>query len=59
MRLKGPIALIFGSEDKGISNGLIKILDNQIKLPMQNNIESLNVSVACGIVFFEILRQRS
>ncbi len=56
---KGPIALIFGSEDLGISKGLMKLLDDDAKLQMKNEIDSLNVSVTCGIIFFEILRQRS
>ena len=56
---KGPIALIFGSENLGISKGLLKLLDDQAKLQMKNEIDSLNVSVTCGILFFEILRQRS
>ena len=56
---KGPLALIFGSEDFGISKGLIKLLDDEAKLQMENEIDSLNVSVTCGILFFEILRQRS
>ena len=56
---KGPLALIFGSEDLGISKGLIKLLDDEAKLEMKNEIDSLNVSVTCGILFFEILRQRS
>jgi len=56
--LKGPLAVVFGSEDVGISFGLLKVLDDQAKLPMQNNIDSLNVSVACGVLFYEIIRQR-
>ena len=56
---EGPLALIFGSEDIGISKGLIKLLDDEAKLQMENEIDSLNVSVTCGILFFEILRQRS
>ncbi|MDC0917442.1 23S rRNA (guanosine(2251)-2'-O)-methyltransferase RlmB, partial [Flavobacteriaceae bacterium] len=36
----------------------LKVLDDQAKLPMQNNIDSLNVSVACGVLFYEIIRQR-
>jgi len=55
---KGPVGLIFGSEDTGISNGLLKIISNRAKLPMSENIESLNVSVACGVTLYEILRQR-
>jgi 23S rRNA (guanosine2251-2'-O)-methyltransferase len=56
--LTGPTALIFGSEDVGISSGLLKIVDAKAKLPIHNEIDSLNVSVACGIVFYEALRQR-
>ena len=56
--LKGPVGLIFGSEDKGISSGLLKIIDKTAKLPMSENIESLNVSVACGVTFYELIRQR-
>ena len=58
-KLSGPIALVFGSEDVGISHGLLKILKEQAKLPMQSAIDSLNVSVACGVVFYEVVRQRS
>jgi len=56
--LKGPTALIFGSEDTGISPGILKIVDAKAKLPIRNDIDSLNVSVACGIVFYEAIRQR-
>lgn len=56
--LKGPVALVFGSEDQGISKGLLKILTDQAKLPMTAAIQSLNVSVACGVVFYELVRQR-
>ncbi len=56
--LKGPVAFVFGSEDQGISRGLLKILNDKAKIPMTNAIQSLNVSVACGVSFFEIKRQR-
>ena len=56
--LKGPTALIFGSEDIGISSGVLKLADLKAKLPIENEIDSLNVSVACGIVFYEAIRQR-
>lgn len=56
--LKGPTALIFGSEDIGISSGVLKLADVKAKLPIENEIDSLNVSVACGIVFYEANRQR-
>ena len=56
--LKGAVGLIFGSEDKGISSGILKIVNNTAKLPMSENIQSLNVSVACGVTFYELIRQR-
>ena len=57
--LKGPLALIFGSEDIGISGGVLKIIDKKTKIPMVEGIDSLNVSVACAVVFYETLRQRA
>ncbi|MDB2695486.1 23S rRNA (guanosine(2251)-2'-O)-methyltransferase RlmB [Flavobacteriaceae bacterium] len=56
--LKGPLAIVFGAEDVGISNGLLKILDHKAKLPMTEAVDSLNVSVACAVVFYETIRQR-
>jgi 23S rRNA (guanosine2251-2'-O)-methyltransferase len=58
-RLTGPIALIVGSEDKGINSGLLKISDDLVGIPLAGKIQSLNVSVATGIIIYEILRQRS
>jgi 23S rRNA (guanosine2251-2'-O)-methyltransferase len=57
--LTGPSVLILGSEDKGISRELIALADNQIKIPMTGTIASLNVSVAAGILLYEITRQRT
>jgi 23S rRNA (guanosine2251-2'-O)-methyltransferase len=57
--LTGPVVLILGSEDKGISRELIALSDHQIKVPMTGTIGSLNVSVAAGILLYEIVRQRS
>ncbi|MDA9015623.1 23S rRNA (guanosine(2251)-2'-O)-methyltransferase RlmB [Flavobacteriaceae bacterium] len=56
---KQSIGLVFGAEDVGISKGLLNILTDTAKLPMTETIDSLNVSVACGVVFYEVLRQRS
>jgi 23S rRNA (guanosine2251-2'-O)-methyltransferase len=53
-----PTALIMGSEHKGISNSVLKISDFKGKLPLLGDIESLNVSVACGVALYEIVRQR-
>jgi len=59
LSLKGPLVLIMGSEDKGISRDLLSIADHQVRIPMAGNISSLNVSVAAGIILYEIGRQRS
>ena len=56
--LKQPIAIIMGSEDRGVSSGLLKIVDHQAKLPITGEIGSLNVSVACGAFLYEAVRQR-
>lgn len=53
-----PCAIIMGSEDKGIFPVLMKICDEQFSIPMQNNFESLNVSVAAGMILYEAMRQR-
>lgn len=53
-----PCAIIMGSEDKGIFPALMKICDEQFSIPMQNNFESLNVSVAAGMILYEAMRQR-
>ena len=53
-----PTAIILGSEENGISNELLKLSDEKVKIPILGNIESLNVSVACGVILYEIVRQR-
>ena len=53
-----PIAIIMGSEHKGVSNSVLKMVDYKAKLPLLGEIESLNVSVACGVFLYETLRQR-
>ena len=58
VNLKGPIAIIMGSEQKGINKSVINLSDESVKLPMYGKIESLNVSVACGIFLYEVVRQR-
>lgn len=57
-QLNGPLALVMGSEEKGISNNILKISDHFIKIPLKGSIDSLNVSVACGVITFEIVKQR-
>lgn len=53
-----PMVLILGSEENGISEEYLKMTDERIRIPLQGEIGSLNVSVTAGILLFEILRQR-
>ena len=55
---KEPCAIVMGSEDRGVSPSVIKAADQVAKLPLLGEIESLNVSVACGVFLYEVLRQR-
>jgi 23S rRNA (guanosine2251-2'-O)-methyltransferase len=54
----GPVAIIMGSEENGISPELLRICDQMVKIPMRGEISSLNVSVAAGVLLFEVVRQR-
>jgi len=56
--LKGPLAIIMGSEEDGISEEYLKLCDAVAKIPIAGKIESLNVSVSAGIILYEVLRQR-
>lgn len=56
--LKKATAIIMGSEENGISGEYLKRSDIAVKIPMSGQIASLNVSVATGIVLFEVIRQR-
>jgi 23S rRNA (guanosine2251-2'-O)-methyltransferase len=58
MDLKGPIALVMGSEGDGMRRLTRDTCDFVAKIPMPGGMESLNVSVATGVVLFEALRQR-
>ncbi|HEY5648801.1 MAG TPA: 23S rRNA (guanosine(2251)-2'-O)-methyltransferase RlmB [Nitrospiria bacterium] len=55
---RGPVALVLGAEDAGIRPRVLKACDETIRLPMRGRIQSLNVSVAAGVVAYEVLRQR-
>ncbi|MCL5245066.1 23S rRNA (guanosine(2251)-2'-O)-methyltransferase RlmB [Cellulophaga sp. 20_2_10] len=55
---KESCAIIMGSEDIGISPSILKAADHTAKLPLLGDIESLNVSVACGVFLYEAVRQR-
>ncbi|MBC7425208.1 MAG: 23S rRNA (guanosine(2251)-2'-O)-methyltransferase RlmB [Bacteroidia bacterium] len=57
--LTGPLAIVLGSEEDGISRELLKLVGTLVKIPLQKEIASLNVSVAAGITMFEAVRQNS
>ena len=54
----GPVALVMGAEDTGISEGALAQCDTRVGIPMFGNIGSLNVSVAAGIMIYEVVHQR-
>jgi len=56
--MTGPVAILMGGEEKGISNELLRKADALLSIPMKGAIASLNVSVAAGVMLFEVLRQR-
>ena len=53
-----PTAILMGNEEKGIYEGNLRIASSQVRIPMQGTIESLNVSVAAGVMLYEVVRQR-
>jgi len=53
-----PAAIVMGGEEKGIYPALLKVCDENISIPMKNNFESLNVSVATGMILYEVMKQR-
>ncbi len=57
--LTGPIAIVMGAEDAGIHPDVLKLSHEIVRIPMKGKIQSLNVSVATGIILFEAIRQRS
>ena len=56
--LAGGSVLVFGAEGSGVRPGVRRACDDAITIPLAGTVESLNVSVACGIVLFEAARQR-
>jgi 23S rRNA (guanosine2251-2'-O)-methyltransferase len=56
--LSGPLALIMGSEEDGISPDILREANDLAKIPMTGQIHSLNVSVAAGIALYEAVRQK-
>ena len=56
--MNGPLAIVLGAEDTGISPPVLKMADEQVKIPLFGKIGSLNVSVAAGLMIYEAVRQR-
>lgn len=54
----GPVAFVMGAEDMGVSNENLRIADNLVKIPQFGTIGSLNVSVAAGVLIYEVIRQK-
>lgn len=55
---QGPVALIMGSEESGIDPRILALADERVKIPILGQIQSLNVSVAAGLLVYEVVRQR-
>ena len=53
-----PTVLVLGAEDRGISSEVLNLCDSKVKIPVLGKIESLNVSVAAGIVIYEAVKSR-
>ncbi|AUC86453.1 23S rRNA (guanosine(2251)-2'-O)-methyltransferase RlmB [Polaribacter sp. ALD11] len=58
INLNQPIAIVMGSEHRGVNPSILKMVDYKAKLPLLGEIASLNVSVACGAFLYETVRQR-
>jgi len=56
--LKGPLAIVLGAEGTGMRRLTREACDHVVRLPMRGAVQSLNVSVATGVVLYEALRQR-
>jgi len=56
--LKGPLVIVMGSEDEGISDAVLRLADDLVKIPMAGSIGSFNVSVATGIILHAVLAER-
>ena len=58
VKYEGPVAIVMGAEDTGVSPENLRICDNMVKIPQFGTIGSLNVSVATSILVYEVVRQR-
>ena len=55
---RGPVAIVVGAEGEGIGRRVLSTCDEHVRLPMKGLVASLNVSVAVGVIVYEVLRQR-
>lgn len=55
----GPVAIVMGSEETGIDQQILALADERVKIPVLGRIQSLNVSVAAGLLAYEVVRQRA
>ena len=56
--LTGPLAVVMGDEHKGVNRMLLEKVDHPFKIPMRGETDSFNVSVATGIILYEVMRQQ-
>ena len=56
---KTPVAIVMGSEESGISQSILNLADQKLKIPLFGKIESLNVSVSAALMIYEAVRQRN
>jgi 23S rRNA (guanosine2251-2'-O)-methyltransferase len=55
----GPVAIVMGAEDEGVSSEIIRKADQIVKIPLLGKVESLNVAVATGLILYEVVRCRN
>lgn len=56
--LTQPCAFVFGNESRGVSDEALRLADARLRIPMVGMVDSLNISVACAVILYEVLRQR-
>ncbi len=55
----GPVLIVMGSEDEGVASDILRKANNIAKIPLFGKVESLNVSVATGLILYEVVRQKA
>ncbi|WP_305081043.1 RNA methyltransferase, partial [Okeania sp. KiyG1] len=56
--LRKPTLIVLGNEGSGISQDLLELADYSVKIPLGNEVESLNVAVCTAVILYEVQRQR-